>query len=84
VSAKKFWGGRGQRKHQDREIVSISLPPFYQWRVRGHIGHASRAYFKGLLHQECPDKKSRPFMEKLLGHGLPLLSSVDAHAELVM
>jgi len=40
VSAEKFLGGKGQKEHQDQEIAPISLPSFYQWRVRGCTGHA--------------------------------------------
>jgi len=50
ASAEKF--SRGRDKHQDREIAPISLPPFYQWRVRGRTGHAPKAHLKGTLHQE--------------------------------
>jgi len=61
---RKTFGGRGQRKHQDREIASISLPLFYQWRVRGRTGHAPRAHLKGTLHQEPRVKSEDLFMEK--------------------
>jgi len=42
VSQKKFFflGGREQKEYQDREIAPISLPPFYQWRVRERTGYA--------------------------------------------
>jgi len=53
VSAENFsGGGRWQKEQQDRVIAPISLPLFYQWRVRWCTGHAPRAHFKGTLHQE--------------------------------
>jgi len=64
VSAEKFTGGRGAKRHQDREIAPISLPPFYEWRVRGRTGHAFRAHFKETLHQEPCVKSEDLFMEK--------------------
>jgi len=63
VSAKFFSGGRGQWKHRDREMAPISLPPFYQWRVRGRTGHAPRAHLKATVHQE-PHVKSEDFFTK--------------------
>jgi len=56
-------GGREQKKHQDREIVPISLPPFYQWRVRGRTGYAPRAHLKGTLHQD-PRVKMKTFSSR--------------------
>jgi len=40
-----------------REIAPISLPPFYQWRVRRCTGHAPGVHLKRTLHQK-PHVKS--------------------------
>jgi len=49
---------------QDREIaLIISLPLFYQYRVRGSIGHTSRAHLKGTLHQESRVKNKDLILE---------------------
>jgi len=54
---RKIFGRSGQKEHQDREIAPISLPSFYQWRVRGRTRHAPRAHLKGTLHSRAPCKK---------------------------
>jgi len=60
---KNVWGGegKGQRKHQDREIAPITFPPFYQWRDRRRTCHAPRVHLKEMLHQE-PHVKSEDFL----------------------
>jgi len=64
VSAETFSGRREQKEHQGREIAPISLPPFYQLRVKGRTGYAPRAYLKGMLHQETRVKSKDLFTEK--------------------
>jgi len=56
--------GDGPIESQDREIAPISLPPFYQCRVRGRTGHAPRIHLKGMLHQELRIKSEDLFLEK--------------------
>jgi len=72
---RKFSGEREQKEHHDRETAPISLPPFYQWRVRGRTGHAPWAYLKGTLHQEPRVKSEDLFMDKYpFSKKLPIFS----------
>jgi len=57
VSAEKISGVKGQKKHQDRKIAPISLPPLYQCQLRGRTGHAP---------SEDLFMEKYPFLEKCL------------------
>jgi len=61
---RKIFRVGGAIENHNREIVPISLPPFYQWQVRERIGHASKVHLKEMLHQE-PREKVKTFLGEI-------------------